>query len=176
MPPFSVYSTTGRSLHLRHETSCLHYLHPFLFIGTKQGDVIVFKITERNAPLLSEEDSAHSITAITRTYNYKFISSTHVTANPIINISATANTHNGISSLPQTPLSSIINVLVLEGGDKSKIHMFELSLSSPSSHCSSPLSDITVVSSASLRNNGLTPGRLSVTSSSSDHYIPLKNE
>ena len=82
-----------------------------------------------------------------------------------------------LSSAPPTPLSSVINVLVLEGANESgqsKVHMFELCLSLPHSLRSTPTSDITIMSSSSIRSSSLTPRRLSVVSSSLD-YVPLKN-
>ena len=189
---FPFYSSTRRTLQLKHETSCLHYMHPFLFVGTRQGDLIVFKIKETISTTSHPKDelispSQHTTTtATTTTYDYRFISSTHISTQPILNILTTTCSNSGISrnvlsSVPPTPTSSAINVLVLEGAgganDRSKIQTFELSLSPSLSLCSSPLSDITIMSNNSLRNSlTLTPNRrLSIVGSVSSDYVPLKN-
>ncbi len=182
---FPFYSSTRRTLQLKHETSCLHYMHPFLFVGTKQGDLIVFKIKEivSTSHPKDEPPSQHTTTTTT-TYDYRFISSTHISTEPIHNILTTTCTISGISrnvlsSVPPTPTFSVINVLVLEGAgganNRSKIQTFELSLSPSLSLCNSPLSDITIMSNNSLRNS-LTPNRrLSIVGSASSDYVPLKN-
>lgn len=140
---------------------------------------MVFQIKEKYSSLEGDSNPKPS----TSKHEYKFISSTHVGPHPIACIQATT-THsnrslNVLSSTPSPNPSSVVNIFVLERPtdlvcDKSRAHIYELCLTPPHSVRSSPLSDITILSASSLRNNSLTPRRLSVISSTID-FLPLQN-
>lgn len=127
-------------------------------------------------------NSRENSSGLKHEYTYTYISSTHVGPHPITDIQTTT-THgsrcsNVLSSTPSPRPSSVVNIFVLESSRdpcvKSRAYVFELCLTPPHSVRSSPMSDITVSSVSSLRNNSLTPRKLSVFSSTSD-FLPLKS-
>lgn len=166
----------------RSQITTLHLSNSFLFIGTKKGDVMVFRI--QATPLIN--DSAPS---------YTFVASTHIAARPVLNIFTTDEaTPIDITTPPisdsfgerlnsrfqDTPLfHTSLNILIVTGPDREKptgqMHLYELSLTPPTSLRSScTVSPMSYVSQKSL-NSRMTPQKLTVVSSRND-FTPLREK
>ena len=167
----------------RSQITTIHYSNSFLFIGTKKGDVMVFRIESS----LNQSDPSPS-----SSLSYKFMASTQVASRPIQQIFTTDESPPISMSTPpistdpfderlnsrlqDTPLfHSAMQLLIVTGGDKEQIHLYELSLSPPPSVRSS--CTVSPLSYTSQRSNGLrvTPQKVTVVSSRID-FTPLRDK
>ena len=178
--PSFLSSDPHHSRQQRSQITTIHYSNSFLFIGTKKGDVMVFKI---ESSLNQSGPSSPS---------YKFMASTQVASRPIQQIFTTDETlpismstppictdpfdERLNSRLQDTPLfHSAMHLLIVTGGDREQLHLYELSLSPPPSVRSS--CTVSPLSYTSQRSNSLriTPQKVTVVSSRID-FTPLRDK
>ena len=195
LPP-NTYSEFHHSLALRPDVTVLHFSNDLLFVGTVQGDLIVFKIKEATActssssPLLHTQDRSpagsldhrqSTPVAHQRSYKYSFAANAYCGSHPIVALH-TSSPRRGHCYMPDSPLLSptTMNILVVCGeshdrAGSSQLCLFELMLSPPSSLSSTPLPS-SCPASSSFCPSKPRPRIMSVLPSSSSHnYLPLHN-
>ena len=172
--PSSDYHTHHTSP-IRPDVSCLHYSHPLLIIGTQQGQLIIFKMSERHMSPRGRTTSQR---------DHRFITSHDVGNHPIVGIYTSTPMGGGSLNLVGTPLgspaSSVINILVVcgarETGSGGGLYQFELQLPTYQSSINSPASSCSETTIGSYRStHSITPRKLSVVSSSGTDFLPLKS-
>ena len=187
-----MYSEFHHSLSLRPDVSVLHFSNDLLFVGTVQGDLIVFRIKEAtnvsssSSPLPSQDRPPAATldhrqgtpVAYQKSYKYSFAANAYCGPHPIVALH-TSSPRRGQCYMPDSPLLSptTMNVLVVcgesyERPSSSQLYLFELMLSPPTSLCSTPLSSYSMSNASSSKPH---PRKMSIVSSSPGHYLPLHN-